>query len=90
MTVTLTQIESALEEGLSLVSKLAPLAAIGGPAAGAIGVTVGNIATLADTLLTQVTSDASIIAGGNLTQITALQQSLQAQNATLAAQIAAS
>ncbi len=90
MTVTLAQVEAALEQGLSLVSQLAPLAALGGPAAGAIGVLVGHIASTADTIITQISSDAAIIAGGNLTQITALQVKLQAANADLAAQIAAS
>ena len=89
-TITLAQVESALEVGLSLVSKLAPLAALGGPAAGAIGLVVGNVASMADALITQVTSDAGIIAGGDLSKIQALQVQLQAQNTALAAQIAAS
>lgn len=88
--ITLTQIETALEEGLTLVSQLAPLAAIGGPAAAAIGVTVGQVASMADTILTQVSGDAAIIAGGNITAITDLQVKLQASNAALASQIATS
>jgi hypothetical protein len=90
MAVTLTEVETALETGLSLVSTLAPLAALGGLAAGSIGVTVGQVASLADTLVTQISGDAAIIAGGNLTAITTLQAKLQAANATLGAQIAAS
>jgi hypothetical protein len=90
MAITLGQVEAALEQALTLVSELAPLAALGGPAAGAIGAVVGKIAETADTLVTAVGNDASIIAGGDITKITALQAQLQAQNATLAAQIAAS
>jgi hypothetical protein len=90
MTITLASVEAALEEGLSFVSKLAPLASLGGPAAGAIGAVVGQIAATASTLLTAVENDAAIIAGGDLAKIRTLQASLQAQNATLSAQIAAS
>lgn len=90
MTITLAQVESAAEEALSLVSQFAPLAALGGPAAGAIGVLVGQAASTVDALVTQISGDAAIIGSGNLTAITALQAQLQAQNAALAAQVAAS
>jgi hypothetical protein len=90
MSMTLAQAEVLLEEGLAFVSKIAPLAALGGPAAGAIGLVVGNIAAMGATLLAQVSSDAAIIASGDLSKITALQNQLQAANSTLAAQIAAS
>lgn len=89
MTVTLAEVESVLEEGLAFVSKIAPLASLGGPAAGTIGAVVGQVAATADALVTAVSNDASIIAGGDLTAIQALQTQLQAQNATLAEQIAA-
>jgi hypothetical protein len=90
MTITLTEVEAVAEQGLALVSQLAPLAALGGPAAGAIGVLVGQVASTVDTLVTQVSGDAAIIATGNLANIQALQAKLQAANETLAAQIAAS
>lgn len=88
--ITLADIEAFAEEGLALVSQVAPLAALGGPAAGAIGILVGQVAGTVDTLVTQVSGDAAIIAGGNLTAITNLQTQLQAQNVALAATIAAS
>lgn len=90
MTVTLADVESVLEKGLALVSELAPLAALGGPTAGAIGALVGQVASTADTLVTQVSGDAAIIASGDLTNIQTLQARLQAQNTALAVQIAAS
>ena len=90
MAITLSQVESALEEGLAFVQQISPLASLGGPAAAAIGTVVGDIAGVADTLLTTVAGDASIIAGGNVAAITALQVQLQAANATLVAQIEAS
>ena len=90
MTITLAQVEGVLKSALGVVQELAPLAALGGPAAGAIGLVVGNIASAADAIVTQVTSDASIIAGGNVATITALQAQLEAENTALAAKIAAS
>ena len=90
MAITLAQIESAAEQALALISEFAPLASLGGPAAGAIGTAVGQIASTVDTIVTQIAGDAAIIQGGNLTAITALQAKLQAANATLAAEIAAS
>jgi hypothetical protein len=90
MTITISQVESALESALSLVAEFAPLAALGGPAAGAIGTLVGNLAGAAEAIVTQVTSDEAIIASGDVTTITALQSQLEAQNAALQAQIAGS
>jgi hypothetical protein len=90
MAVTLAEAETVLEEALSLAAKLAPLAGLGGPVPGAIGLVVGNLASMGATLIAQITSDASIIGSGDLTRINALQAQLQAQNTTLAAQIAAS
>lgn len=90
MTINLPQIEAAAEQALGLVSQLAPLAMLGGPAAGAIGALVGQVASTVDTIITQVSGDAAIIAGGDLAKIQALQVQLQAANANLAAQIAAS
>lgn len=88
--ITLTQIETALEDGLAFVQKFAPLAALGGPAAGAIGNAIGEIAGAAAAILPQVQGDAAIIGSGDVAKITALQGQLQAANASLAAQIAAS
>jgi hypothetical protein len=88
--ITLAQVESALGSALSLVQEFAPLAALGGPAAGAIGTLVGDLAGAASAIVAQVTSDESIIASGDVTTITALQQQLEAQNTALQAQIAAS
>ena len=90
MTITLANAEAILEEGLAFVTKVAPLASLAGPEGAAIGAIVGQIASLADNLLAEVSSDAAIIQTGDLSKITALQQSLQSANATLAAQIAAS
>lgn len=90
MGLSLQQIETALETGLDYVTKLAPLAALGGPAAAAIGNIVATIASEGETILSEVSGDASIIAGGDLTKITALQAQLQQQNAQLAQQIAGS
>lgn len=83
---TLQGFESVLEDGLALTQKLAPLAALGGPAAGAIG----QLAGLAGKVLPQIEADAAILGSGDLTKIKALQTQLQAENAALAAQIDAS
>jgi hypothetical protein len=88
--MTLADIEKYLDQGLKLVQQVAPLAALGGPAAGAWGAVVANVAGTADGLLVAVESDAAIIATGDVTKIKALQAQLQAENAKLAAQIAAS
>lgn len=88
--MTLAEVEAALEQGLTFVQLLSPIAALGGPAAGSVGTIVGNIAGLAATLLPQIENDATIIASGDTTKIKALQVQLQAQNAILAAQIDAS
>ncbi|HEY5411106.1 MAG TPA: hypothetical protein VIJ94_10315 [Caulobacteraceae bacterium] len=90
MGLNLQQIESALETGLKYVQEIAPLAALGGPAAAAIGATVAQVAGMATEVLTAVENDAAIIASGDLTKIRALEASLQAENKQLAAQIAAS
>lgn len=88
MTITIQQIEDALSEGLSLVSKLAPLAALGGPVAASIGAVVGQIASTGAAVLSAVENDATIIGSGDLTKIRALQAQLQTANAGLAAQVA--
>lgn len=87
---TLQGFESVLEDGLALTQKLAPLAALGGPAAGAIGGVIGQLAGLAGKVLPQIEADAAILGSGDLTKIKALQTQLQAENAALAAQIDAS
>jgi hypothetical protein len=84
--VDLASIEAGLETGLEWVKELAPLAALGGPAAAAIGATVSQVAGMAETVVEQVSGDAAIIAGGDVTKITALRDQLQAENATLTAQ----
>jgi hypothetical protein len=86
----LPALESFAEQALALVAKAAPLATIGGPEAGAIGGMVGQVAETLDLLITNASGDAAIIAGGDLTKIRALQAQLQAENAELASQIAAS
>ena len=63
---------------------------MGGPAAGAIGVLVGQAAATADALVAQISGDATIIAGGDLAKITDLQIQLQTANVALATQVAAS
>lgn len=90
MTVTLQEIETALATGLSYVQALAPLAgSLAGPAGAAIGETVAKVAGTAETILTQVESDAAILATGDITKIRALEQSIQAENTQLLAQAAA-
>jgi hypothetical protein len=88
MAINLAQVENALETGLVLVQKLAPLAALGGPAAGAIGEVVSKLAGAAAQIVPAVENDATIIAGGDPAQIRALQAQLQQQNVALAQQIA--
>ena len=91
MQITLSEIEAALEQGLGYVQALAPLAgSLGGPAGIAIGNAVSQAAGVASAILTQVEGDATIIASGDLTKIRALEVSLQAENAALIAQVAAS
>lgn len=86
----LPALESFAEQALALVAKAAPLASIGGPEAGAIGLLVGQAASTLDLLVTNASGDAAIIASGDLTKIRALQAELQIQNAELASQIVAS
>lgn len=88
--MTLDQAEAALETALVLTQKLAPLASVFGPAGAAAGATIASIAQLGATVLAEVSSDATIIASGDLTRIRALQASLQTENAALAQEIAAS
>lgn len=87
MGLSLTDIENALETGLEFVQKAAPLAAIGGPQAGAIGELIAKVAGTADSVIQGVAADATIIAGGDLTKIRSLQQQLHAENAKLAGQV---
>jgi multidrug efflux pump subunit AcrA (membrane-fusion protein) len=86
----LASIEEALEKGLEYVQALAPLAGVFGPAAGAIGQTVSTIAAGAKAVLDEIEADVEVIASGDLDRIRALQAQLQAENAALGAQIAAS
>lgn len=88
--ITLTQVENWFQDALDLAENVAPLAALGGPAAASIGKLVGEIATAGAAILQQVEGDAAIIAGGNLAALQALEKKLQASNPTLAAQIASS
>lgn len=87
---TLLQIETSLEAGLLFVQKVAPLAALGGPAAAAIGATVAQVAGIAATILPQIETDADIIGSGDVTRIRQLQAQLEAENAALNAKVAAS
>lgn len=89
-TFKLTEIEEAVAQGLNLVAKLAPLAALGGPAAAAIGATVGSVATTASELLAAVEGDAEIIASGDLTKIREMVAVIQAENKQLVGRMAAS
>lgn len=79
----ITEIEDFLDKGLKIVQQVAPLASLGGPAAGAWGQVVANVAGTADGLLSGVEADATIIASGDTTKIKALQAQLQAENAAL-------
>lgn len=88
--MNLTDIEDFLDRGLKIVQQASSLASIGGPTAGAWGAVVGHVAGVADSLLLGVEGDAAIIGSGDLTKIRALQQSLQAENAQLAAKVDAS
>lgn len=88
--MNLAQIESFLDQGLQFVQKAAPL--IGqftGPAGAAIAETVATVAGTADVMLKEVEADAAVIASGDVARIKELQTRLQAENAQLAAQIAA-
>ena len=90
MDINLGQIENALEKGLELVQQLAPLAALGGPAAAAIGTTVSSVAATAQAVVQAVEADATIIASGDTARIKALQTQLQAENDALDSQLDAS
>jgi hypothetical protein len=90
MALDLTGFEAILEKGLEIAQEAAPFAALGGPAAAAIGETIGSLAGLAEKVLPQLEADATIIASGDTTKIKALQAQLQAENASFAQQIAAS
>ena len=88
---TLAEIESILEDGLSLAQKLAPIVGPAfGPAGAAAGALIGQLAGFADTVVPQIQNDATIIASGDPTKLLALQAQLQAENAALNAQVAAS
>lgn len=87
--MNIEEIEGFLQTGLSFVQKAAPIiGSFTGPTGTLIGTAVGAIAGAADALVTEATSDASIIASGNLANIQDLNATLQQQNAQLATQIA--
>lgn len=89
--MNLSDVEAALQQGLQYIQALAPLAgSLGGPAGVAIGETVSKVAGTAATILAAVEADGTIIASGDPTRIRALQQAIQAENDTLAAQVDAS
>jgi hypothetical protein len=87
--VTVAQVETGLTTALQLAQDLAPLAALGGPSAAAVGAAVAQAAAVAEAVVPQVLSDAEILRTGDPAQIKALQAQLQTANAALAAQIAA-
>lgn len=89
--MNLSDIEAGLEKGLDFVKTWAPIAStLGGPAAAAIGTAIGQVAGLAEQVIPAIENDVTIIGSGDLTKIKALQAQLQQENASLAAQIAAS
>lgn len=88
--MTLAEIEAAIETALATAEKLAPLGAVFGPVGAAAGAAIAGLAALGEKLLAEIAPEAEIIASGDLTRIRALQASLQAQNAVLAGQVAAS
>ena len=87
---TLEGVEAAVNLGLNLVTELAPLADVGGPTAAAAGVLAANIASGLETVISAAENDATIIAGGDITKIKALQAQLQAANAAMQPQLDAS
>lgn len=90
MTVDWTKLISTLETGLSLVQKIAPEAALGGPTAALIGNVVGSVAGLANGYLAQATAAEAVIESTDLAQVQALTAALVAQNDALAVVVAGS
>lgn len=83
-------VAAALQTGLGLVEQLAPLAALGGPQAGAIGALAASTAGVAESLLAHATEAQTVIESTDLAQIQTITAALQARNNVAAAQIAAS
>jgi hypothetical protein len=90
MNIDWATIASELEQGLGLLSQIAPAAAIGGPAAAAIGLLVGKAAGFASTALQAATGAEAVISATDLASIQKSADALQALNDQLAATIAAS
>lgn len=89
--MNLADLESFADSVLKAIKTAAPvIGSVTGPTGAAIGAAVGQVAGALDTALTEATTDAEIIASGDVGRITALQAQLQAENADLAAQVAAS
>lgn len=87
--VNMSQVGAAAQKALELTAAFAPLAALGGPQAAAIGQMAEMVATTLETVLPAVEADAQILSSGDIGQVKALQAQLQSANAELAAKIAA-
>lgn len=81
---------AGLETGLATVEQLAPLAALGGPQAAAIGALAASAAGVAESLLAHATDAQTVIQSSDLAQIQTITAALQAQNNQLSIQIAGS
>lgn len=89
--MNISDIEDFADKALKLVQAAAPIVGqFTGPTGAAIGAAAGQVAGTLDTALNEAANDAEIIASGDVARITALQARLQAENATLATQIAGS
>ncbi len=90
MTINWTAIESAVADGLSLVNKLAPLAAVLGPVGVEAASVAGKVATFASAALTAAQEEQAVISATDLASLTVLQKQIQDTNDQMAAVIAAS
>lgn len=88
-TVDWSAVVAGLETGLSAVQQLAPIAALGGPQAAAIGTLAASAAGVAESLLAHASDAQTVIESSDLAQIQSITAALQAQNNATSVQIAA-
>jgi len=88
--VNWTAVAAALQTGLGFVEQLAPLAALGGPQAVAIGTLAAGAAGVAESLLSHAMEAQTVIQSNDLVQIQTITAALQARNNAAAARIAVS
>lgn len=88
MNINWDAVKAGLEDGLSLVAKIAPLAAAAGPVGVTAGEIIGKVASFAAQALETAQNENTVLNSNDLATIEAAQKTLQAANDVLAQQIA--